>query len=188
MNLPNKLTVARIIMVPLFVLAMLLSKDSAGMKIVAFVIFGLASLTDLLDGWIARSRNLITSFGKFADPIADKLLISSALICFVKLGSLPAWIAIIVIARELIIDGIRLVAAEKGVVIASSVWGKLKTDCQVVTCILLIFNQPHIKWLNTIFIVLMLVLTIVSLVDYIIKNRFIFIDGAAEDDVFDTDN
>ena len=188
MNLPSKLTIGRIIIIPFFVFTLLRSNTSDTMKIIALILFLLASITDLLDGYLARARNEITSFGKFADPIADKLMVCSALICFVQLGSLPAWIAIIVVCREIIISGIRLVAVEKGVVIAASVWGKLKTDCQVVCCILLIINQPHIKFINNLFIVIMLVLTIISMVDYIIKNKAVFNDNAVSEDDFDTDN
>ena len=140
-NLPNKLTIMRAVMVPFFVAA-LLWKDGAvfSLRIIALVLFCAASFTDYLDGHIARKYNLVTNFGKFMDPLADKLLVCSALICMVQLGQLPAWIVIIIIAREFIISGFRLVASDQGVVIAASMWGKSKTVSQMITIILLILN------------------------------------------------
>ena len=128
MNLPNKLTILRIIMIPFFVLFMLLDGGAnQTYRYIAAVIFIVASFTDLLDGKIARKYNLVTNFGKFMDPLADKLLVCSGLICFVGLGALPAWFVIIIISREFIISGFRLVASDNGVVIAASYWGKFKT-------------------------------------------------------------
>lgn len=176
LNLPNKLTLIRVAMIPFFVVAVMLSADSVGWKVAALIIFIAASLTDTLDGYIARSRNLVTNFGKFADPLADKLLVCSALICFVGLGTLPAWVCIIIMSREFIISGFRLIAAEKGIVIAASKWGKAKTISQMITCCLLILNQEHIAWLNITFIVIMTILTVISLVDYIIKNKDVLKD------------
>ena len=185
MNLPNKLTLARIAIVPFFVAALLLSENSPAFRIIAFVLFLAACITDTLDGNIARARNLITDFGKLLDPIADKLLVSSAIICFVQLGSLPAWIAIIIIARDFIISGFRLLAADKGVVIAASVLGKAKTVAQMIMIGLLIFNQPHLSFLNNLFIVIVLILTVVSLVDVIRKNLYILKDNTVSEDEFE---
>ena len=128
MNLPNRLTVLRVCMVPVFVVFMLWNGLGSSAKYVAAVIFILASMTDWLDGYLARKNNLVTDFGKFMDPIADKLLVCSAMICLVEKGALPAWIVIIIIGREFIISGFRLVASDKGVVIAASYWGKFKNS------------------------------------------------------------
>ena len=127
MNLPNKLTVLRICMIPFFVAALLYEGGaSRNMRILADILFIAASLTDLLDGKIARKYNLVTNFGKFMDPLADKLLVCSALICLIELGQLPAWVVIIIISREFIISGFRLVAADNGIVIAAATGGNLK--------------------------------------------------------------
>ena len=131
MNLPNKLTVLRVIMVPFFVLFMLTDLGGDANKWIALAIFCVASLTDMLDGKIARARNLVTNFGKFMDPLADKLLVCSAMICLIPAGKLPAWIVIIIIAREFIISGFRLIASDNGIVIAASYWGKFKTVSQM---------------------------------------------------------
>ena len=132
MNLPNKLTVLRICMIPFFVAALLYENGAdQTMRIIANVIFITASLTDLLDGKIARKYGLVTNFGKFMDPLADKLLVCSALICLIQLGQLPAWVVIVIISREFIISGFRLVAADNGIVIAASYWGKFKTVFQM---------------------------------------------------------
>ena len=131
MNLPNKLTVLRVIMVPFFVLFMLTDLGGDANKWIALAIFCVASLTDMLDGKIARARNLVTNFGKFMDPLADKLLVCSAMICLIPVGKLPAWIVIIIIAREFIISGFRLIASDNGIVIAASYWGKFKTVSQM---------------------------------------------------------
>lgn len=141
-------------------------------KWIALVIFCAASLTDMLDGKIARARNLVTNFGKFMDPLADKLLVCSALICLVEMDRLAAWIVIIIIGREFIISGFRLVAADNGVVIAASYWGKFKTVSQMIMIILMIMNLGGIfDILETVFVWLALILTVVSLVDYLYKNR-----------------
>ena len=172
MNLPNKLTVLRVCMVPVFVVFMLWNGFGTASKYVAAAIFILASMTDWLDGYLARKNNLVTDFGKFMDPIADKLLVCSAMICLVEKGALPAWIVIIIIGREFIISGFRLVASDKGVVIAASYWGKFKTVSQMLMVILLILDLGGV--FNTIAQVLIwvaLVLTVVSLVDYMVKNR-----------------
>ena len=179
MNLPNKLTILRIIMIPFFVLFMLLDGGvSQTYRYIAAVIFIVASFTDLLDGKIARKYNLVTNFGKFMDPLADKLLVCSGLICFVGLGQLPAWFVIIIISREFIISGFRLVASDNGVVIAASYWGKFKTVSQMIMSVLLNVNIPALSILTTIFSVIALVLTVVSLIDYIAKNYRVLTEGS----------
>ena len=172
MNLPNKITVFRIFMIPFFVACMLI-KEIPYHEIIAGVIFIIAALSDLVDGKIARHYNLVTNFGKFMDPLADKLLVQSALLCFVANGLLPAWIAIVIMSREFIISGFRLVAADKGIVIAAGYLGKLKTVFQMVMSIMLIFHFYHPIWqfAEQIFIWGSLILTVVSLVDYFIKNK-----------------
>ena len=138
MNLPNKLTILRIIMIPFFVVFLLCDFKIPGQNWIALTIFVVASLTDLLDGKIARKYNLVTNFGKFMDPLADKLLVCSALICFVAIDRLPVWVVLIIIWREFIISGFRLIAVDNGVVIAASMWGKVKTVVQMVMIILLL--------------------------------------------------
>ncbi len=171
MNLPNKLTIVRIIMIPFFVFFLLTDLFGNTGDWIALAIFIVASLTDLLDGHIARKYNLVTNFGKFMDPLADKLLVCSALICLVELGRLPAWMVVIIISREFIISGFRLVASDNGIVIAASYWGKFKTTFQMIMICLLIAEIEQIKILTIIVIWVALVLTIVSLADYIIKNK-----------------
>lgn len=177
MNLPNKLTIVRIIMIPFFVF-FLLTDFVAGSKWIATVLFCAASITDFLDGHIARKYNLVTNFGKFMDPLADKLLVCSALICLIALDRIPAWIVIVIISREFIISGFRLIAADNGVVIAASYWGKFKTASQMVTVILLVLNIQNTVFtvLGTVFIYISLVLTVVSLIDYIVKNKEVLKD------------
>ncbi len=172
MNLPNKITIARVFMIPIFLITYLFLDLPAG-NLIATIIFVVACLSDALDGYLARKYHLVTNFGKFADPLADKLLVSSALICFVELNLVPAWIIIIIIAREFIISGFRLVASDNGVVIAASYWGKFKTTAQMIMCILLILNldTPIINILEQIFIYLSLLLTVISLLDYLYKNK-----------------
>lgn len=130
MNLPNKLTMLRIILVPFFVLFMLIG-DSPLFSLAALVIFAIASLTDMLDGKIARKYNLITNFGKLMDPLADKVLVMSAMICFVAKNIAPAWIVIVILAREFLVTSLRLIAVGEGVVIAADKWGKIKTVTQM---------------------------------------------------------
>ena len=179
MNLPNKLTIIRVCLIPFFVAALLFDHgNNYTMRIVANVLFIVASLTDLFDGKIARKYNLVTNFGKFMDPLADKLLVCSGLICFVGLGQLPAWFVIIIISREFIISGFRLVASDNGVVIAASYWGKFKTVSQMIMSVLLIVNIPALSILTTIFSVIALVLTVVSLIDYIAKNYRVLTEGS----------
>ena len=178
MNLPNKLTVMRVILIPFFVAALLYDNGSSQtMRIVANVIFIVASLTDLFDGKIARKYNLVTNFGKFMDPLADKLLVCSALICLIQLGQLPAWVVIIIISREFIISGFRLVAADNGIVIAASYWGKFKTTFQMIAVILMIFNIPALATVTMIMLVIAVVLTVILLVDYVAKNIEVLTKG-----------
>lgn len=178
MNLPNKLTVLRVLMVPFFVLFMLTDIGGAANKWIALVIFCVASLTDMLDGKIARARNLVTNFGKFMDPLADKLLVCSAMICMITTGQLAAWIVIIIIAREFIISGFRLVAADAGIVIAASYWGKFKTVAQMAMIIVLLADFGGVfDVIGTVLIWVSLVLTIVSLVDYVKKNIQVLTQG-----------
>lgn len=173
MNLPNKLTIFRMILIPFFVVFMKLPIGGGDIhRYIALVIFVVASLTDTLDGYIARRDNLVTDFGKFMDPLADKLLVCSALICLVELDKIPCWVVIIIIAREFIISGFRLIAADNGVVIAASYWGKFKTVSQMVMIILLIADLGGVFYtIGQIFIYLSMALTVISLIDYLIKNR-----------------
>ena len=161
MNLPNQLTTIRVCLIPLFVIFLLAIPKPAG-NILAVIVFIAASLTDLFDGKIARKYNMITNFGKFMDPLADKLLVCSALICFVALGRLPAWGVIVIISREFIISGFRLVASDRGVVIAASYWGKFKTVSQMILTMLLIlhFDLPVWHVLETVFFWIALALTV----------------------------
>lgn len=178
MNLPNKLTILRVIMIPFFVAALLYDGGvNQNMRYVAAALFIIASLTDMLDGKIARKYNLVTNFGKFMDPLADKLLVCSALICMIELRELPAWMVIIIISREFIISGFRLVASDNGVVIAASYWGKFKTTFQMIGVVLLIFNIPALSTLTTIIVWIALALTVISLVDYIVKNAGVLTEG-----------
>lgn len=174
MNLPNKLTVLRVILIPFFVVIMMIENGAnQTFRYVAAAIFIIASLTDMLDGKIARKYNLVTNFGKFMDPLADKLLVCSAMICLIEKGQLAAWIVIIIIAREFIISGFRLVAADNGIVIAASYWGKFKTVFQMLMVIVLILNIPNSFFavLGTVLTYIALALTVVSLIDYIAKNK-----------------
>lgn len=171
MNLPNKLTVLRVIMIPFFVFFMLTDIAGSLSKWIALGIFIVASLTDLLDGKIARKYNLVTNFGKFMDPLADKLLVCAAMICLVEMGMLPAWMVIVIISREFIISGFRLIAADNGVVIAASYWGKFKTVFQMVMICLLIADIQAIAIVTMAVTWIAVILTVVSLVDYLIKNK-----------------
>ena len=179
MNLPNKLTVMRVIMIPFFVISLLAFQGEVRLlRNLAAAIFIVASLTDMLDGKIARKYNLVTNFGKFMDPLADKLLVCSALICLIELGQLPAWMVIIIVSREFIISGFRLIAAEQGIVIAASYWGKFKTTFQMISVILLIVRIPALTVLTQICVWTALVLTVISLVDYIAKNHKVLTEGS----------
>ncbi len=178
MNLPNKLTVMRVVAVPFFVVLMLApicdEPCEGWCKWTALALFIIASLTDLVDGRLARKYGLVTNFGKFVDPLADKLLVCSALICLVELERIPAWVTIIIIAREFVISGIRLIAADDGVVIAASKWGKYKTVFQMIMVGFMIGDLPIFDILTAILMWIALALTLISLVDYILKNIGIF--------------
>ena len=169
MNTANKLTLARVFMIPLFLV--IAYWGFPGSRYVALGVYILACLTDLLDGKIARKYNLVTTFGKFMDPLADKLLVCSALICLVEMGKIPAWIVIIIVSREFIMSGFRLVASDKGVVIAAGYWGKFKTTFQMVMIVLMIADIPVLSLVTTIVMWAALILTVVSLVDYLVKNK-----------------
>lgn len=177
MNLPNKLTIFRVILIPFFVFFLLAPYFPEYGKYIATAIFIVASLTDMADGKIARKYNLVTNFGKFMDPLADKLLVCSALICLIQLGQMPAWMVIVIVSREFIISGFRLVAAEQGIVIAASYWGKFKTTFQMIAVILMIVNLPVLHLLTLVCTWIALILTVVSLVDYISKNHRVLTEG-----------
>ena len=178
MNLPNKLTMLRVILIPFFVFFLLTNYVGEAGKWIALGIFAVASLTDMLDGQIARKRSLITNFGKFMDPIADKLLVCSALIAFVQLGLMPAWIVIILIAREFIVSGFRLVASDAGIVLAAGWWGKFKTAFQMIMCIMLIINLDYkaAYIAEQALIYISLALSVISMVDYLVRNRKVISD------------
>jgi len=168
MNTPNKLTIARMIIVPFLVIGW----GGEANRYISLTLFVVASVTDWFDGYLARKNNLVTNFGKFMDPLADKLLVCSAMICMIDLKRLSAWFVIIIIAREFIISGFRLIAAENGIVIAANYWGKFKTASQMIMIILLILHFDGIfVILEQIFIWLSLALTIISLITYIWQNR-----------------
>ncbi len=178
MNLPNRLTTIRMILVPVFVFFMLTNVGGAANKWIALIIFCAASITDTLDGYISRSRNLVTNYGKFMDPLADKLLVCSAMICLIPEGKLPVWFVIIVIAREFMISGFRLIASDNGIVIAASYWGKFKTTFQMIMIILMIADLGGVfTVIEQILMWIALVLTLVSLIDYIWKNRQVLTQG-----------
>ena len=179
MNLPNKLTILRVIMIPFFVFFLLLEGGTnTTCRYIAAAVFIVASFTDMLDGNIARKYGLVTNFGKFMDPLADKLLVCSGLICFTALGQLSAWVVILIISREFIISGFRLVASDNGIVIAASYWGKFKTVSQMIMSVLLIINIPALSILTTVFIWIAAILTVVSLIDYIAKNYKVLTEGS----------
>lgn len=175
MNTPNKLTILRMIMIVPFVILMLLPGESRLVDFAALAIFIIASLTDTLDGYLARRDNLVTDFGKFMDPLADKLLVCAAMVCLVDAHRLPTWVCIIIISREFIISGFRLVASDNGIVIAASWWGKIKTISQMLMIILLIADLGSISnvfiILEQILIYVSTALTIISLCDYLWKNK-----------------
>ncbi|MCY6483918.1 CDP-diacylglycerol--glycerol-3-phosphate 3-phosphatidyltransferase [Clostridium aestuarii] len=173
MNLANKLTMIRIILVPVFLAFMVVNKPST--IIIATIIFILASITDKLDGYIARKRNEITKFGKFMDPLADKLLVTSALISLVEYGIIPAWVSMIIIGREFAVTGLRTIAASEGIIIAASWWGKIKTVTQMsaIICglITLVYNYIFIKYATYVILTAAVIITIISGVDYFVKNK-----------------
>ena len=181
MNLPNKLTIFRMILIVPFVVILLggeagwFGQNLLIPDMIALAIFIVASLTDLIDGEIARKYNLVSNFGKFMDPLADKLLVCAALIALVEMGRIPAWVVIIIISREFIISGFRLIASDNNVVIAASYWGKFKTTFQMVMVCLMIANLgamfSWIRILTDIVMWIALALTVISLVDYLVKNK-----------------
>ena len=178
MNLPNKITIFRVVLIPFFLIFLLVPGIPYG-KWIALSIFVIASLTDMIDGKIARKYNLITDFGKFMDPLADKLLVCSAMIALIELERIPAWVVIIIIAREFTISGFRLIASDNGVVIAASMWGKVKTTVQMIMVILLIADLGScfagaasvIHIIEQVLIYAAMLLTVISLIDYIVKNK-----------------
>ncbi len=171
MNLPNKLTVLRVILVIPFVTLLLL-----GYNWISLGIFIFACLTDWVDGKIARKYELITNFGKFMDPLADKLLVCSALICLIELGRIPAWVVTVIIAREFIISGFRLIASDNNVVIAANMWGKYKTTFQMIMVILMIANIGTLQIVTDIVMWIATALTVISLIDYVYQNRSVLSD------------
>ncbi len=192
MNLPNKLTVFRIILIPIFIIIMVipfswgtitwLGTSFSVTKFISALIFAVASLTDLADGKIARKQHLVTNFGKFADPLADKMLVMSAFIILVSLGKAPAWVIAIIVCRELAVTGLRLLIVENnGQVMAAAMPGKIKTTSQMLAIILLILNNVlfaaiHIP-MATIMLYICLFFTIYSGIDYFVQNRSVFADG-----------
>lgn len=202
MNLPNRLTILRVILIPFFIFFLLTDYCGTASSWIALAIFCVASFTDFLDGKIARKYNLVTNFGKFMDPLADKLLVCSALVCFVELELLPSWFVIIIIAREFIISGFRLIASDNGVVIAASWWGKFKTVFQMIVIIAMLaykglghdiywkgfilreqLSEVHSIDFSVCSMIITLVawiafgLTVISLIDYIVKNKDVMKDN-----------
>lgn len=179
MNLPNKLTILRVLMIPVFLVFLMTDVAGEYGKWIAVAIFIIASLTDFLDGYIARKYNLVSNFGKFMDPLADKLLVCSAMIALVGMDRLSSLVAIIIIAREFIISGFRLVASDNGVVIAASYWGKFKTNFQMFMIIMLIIDlgTKTAVMIENILIVIAVALTIISLIDYLAKNKEVLTEG-----------
>lgn len=178
MNLPNKLTISRVVMIPFFVFFLLADSGNHPngiQKYIATAIFIIASLTDWFDGYLARKNNLVTNFGKFMDPLADKLLVCSALVCLTAKNQLAAWIVIVIISREFIISGFRLLASDNGVVIAASYWGKFKTAFQMIMIIMIIldFSNKYIQLITVAITYIAVALTIISLIDYWVKNKSI---------------
>ena len=169
MNLANKLTMLRVVMIPAFVIV--LYADFEGCRYVALALFAIASFTDFLDGYIARSRNLVTDFGKFMDPLADKVLVMTAMLMFGSWGQMPAWVLAVVLARELAVSGLRMIAATEGKVIAAAWSGKVKTASTMVCIILMLLPIPPV--LNTVCWGIILVTTVYSGVEYFTKNKHV---------------
>lgn len=168
MNIANKVTVLRLLLIPIFLVLYYIYGTDYNIAAIVFVI---ASLTDALDGHLARSRNLVTTFGKFVDPLVDKLLTMAAFVVLVEASIIPAWAVIIIIARELIITGFRTLAADKGITIAASKWGKLKTTSQMIALVLLLLNSSTLNNIGVYIFYIAVILTIISGLDYIIKNK-----------------
>lgn len=176
MNLPNRLTILRVILIPIFIFFLMTDVNNG--RIIATIIFVTASITDWLDGYIARKYKLVTVFGKFADPLADKILVSAAMICLVELGSIPSWMVVIIIAREFAVTGLRVLAASDNIVIAASWWGKIKTTTQMIAIITTLLNNYPFSIINLpvniIFLYLATLFTIISGVDYFVINKQVF--------------
>lgn len=168
MNIANKVTMIRLIMIPIFVGAFYHYGTSHN---IAAILFMIASLTDAVDGHLARSRNLITNFGKFVDPLVDKVLTMAAFIVLVEASTIPAWAVIIIIARELIITGFRTLAADMGITIAASIWGKAKTTSQMISLVLLLLNNQALNKFGIYVFYIAVILTLISGIDYIVKNK-----------------
>ena len=192
MNIANRLTIARIVMIPLFLLIMCFPKDTLGMVnvfhsnlsvswVLAIIIFRISSITDFLDGYLARKYHLITNFGKFADPLADKLLVMTAFITLVGAGVIPMWIVAVIVCRELAVTGLRLLLVNDGEVLAAAWPGKVKTATQMLAIIFLLIDDFPVKGLpfsiGTILLYVCLVATVYSGVDYFIKNKHVFADS-----------
>lgn len=168
MNLANKITLMRLFLIPVFVIIFMIFGRDMNLAAIVFVI---ASLTDALDGHIARSRNMITNFGKFTDPLVDKVLTMAAFLVLVEDNTIPAWPVIIIISRELIITGFRTLAADSGITIAASMWGKAKTTSQMIALVMLLLNVEVINKLGIYVFYLALILTVISGLDYLVKNK-----------------
>jgi CDP-diacylglycerol--glycerol-3-phosphate 3-phosphatidyltransferase len=173
MNLPNKLTMLRILLIPVFMVVLYMG--FAGSAYVALAIFIVASLTDLLDGKIARKYNLVTDFGKFADPLADKMLTTAAMLWFVECGQMPAWALLIVIVRKFAVSGLRMIAADKGTVIAAGWSGKVKTASTMVDIILMLAVPGDL--LNLICVAVIVITTVYSGIEYFIQNKQVILNG-----------
>ena len=185
MNLPNRLTILRVLMIPVFIVIFLNDSIKYNEYIAAFV-YIIACITDFFDGFIARKYNLTTNFGKFLDPLADKLLVNMALICFLVIpeNPIPAWVVMIIISRDFIISGFRLVASDNGVVIAADYWGKVKTTVQMIMTVFLIVNLDNkfVDFIELILIYAALILTIISLVECMYKNKNVLNEPVNNDD------
>lgn len=168
MNIANKVTMVRLVMIPIFVIAFYIYGTSYN---IAAILFMIASLTDAVDGHLARSRNLITNFGKFVDPLVDKVLTMAAFIVLVEANTIPAWAVIIIISRELIITGFRTLAADMGITIAASMWGKAKTTSQMISLVLLLIHNDALNKFGIYVFYIAVILTVISGLDYIIKNK-----------------
>ena len=179
MNLPNKLTLLRICLIPVFVILML--SQVSNFFLISCIIFIIASITDFLDGKIARKYNLVTDFGKFMDPLADKLLVLSALICMIEYDLVAGWMVIIIVARELTVSILRAIAADNGKVIAASGGGKIKTTSQMIAIILLLiranYSNSQIVFVGTIAMYIATIFTLYSGIDYLYKNRELFMNS-----------
>ena len=168
MNLANKITLVRLFLIPVFVIIFMIGGRDMNIAAIVFII---ASLTDAVDGHIARSRNMITNFGKFTDPLVDKVLTMAAFLVLVEDNTIPAWPVIIIISRELIITGFRTLAADSGITIAASMWGKAKTTSQMISLVMLLLNVPVLNKAGIFVCYIAVALTVISGVDYIVKNK-----------------